>query len=178
MGILRKDNKGLVEVVDKLLEKGAVVRGDVMIRLADIDLIYVGLQLLVTSISKASDLKGGSNSKKNDNLTAEDKKYIDKLDRAIKKAEEAMPKLIECKEPQEIEKGLAKLVLSLVELIRRLMEKEAIRQVKREHLSKRERQKLGMALKALAKKMELLKATFQLSDDDLNLDLGPLGNLY
>jgi hypothetical protein len=178
MGLIKKGQNGLVDVLDKLLEKGATVRGDVMIRLADIDLIYIGLNLIVTSISKAAEMKGLDSSTKDSNLTDADKKYIAKLDREIKKAEAAIPKVIDGNDSREIEKGLSTLVLSIVELIRRLIEKEAIRQVKREYLSKPERQKLGMALKALAKKMELLKATFDLSDDDLNLDLGPLGNLY
>jgi len=174
----KEQNVALVDVVDRLLEKGAVVHGDVAIRLADIDLIYVSLRLMVTSISKAASLYGYQRENLiEEALTKEDKEYLEKLEQAIKKAEAAIPKNIDGQDAEEIEKGLARLVLTLVELLRRLMEREAVRQVKMNHLTTRETQKLGMALRALSKKMEALRTTFGLSEKDLNLELGPLGNL-
>jgi hypothetical protein len=167
----------LVDVLDRLFEKGVVVRGEVSLRLADVDLVFVGLQLLVTSVSKIKALEGARKAPEEAPLTEADQEYISKLDEAIVQAEKAIPQLIEGNTSREIEKGLATLVLSLVELLRRLMEKEAVRQVKMKCLNSRETQKLGMALKALSKKMELLRATFDLSEDDLGLDLGPLGKL-
>jgi len=69
------------------------------------------------------------------------------------------------------------LVLTLVELIRRLMEKEAFRRVKRGTLSPVEIQKLGLSLKAVKKKIQEVQTIFGIEDEDLDLDLGPLGNL-
>ena len=99
------------------------------------------------------------------------------MQREIKRAEENIPKLIDLGSPKKTEQGLAKLVLTLVELIRRLMEKEAYRRVKRGSLSCGEIQKLGLSLKAVKKKIQEIQAVFGIEDEELNLDLGPLGNL-
>jgi hypothetical protein len=95
----------------------------------------------------------------------------------IKKAEENIPKLIDVSDPKKTEQGLAKLVLTLVELIRKLMEKEAYRRVKRGTLAPAEVQKLGLSLKAVKRKIQEIQAIFGIEDEELNLDLGPLGNL-
>jgi hypothetical protein len=175
----KKDqNVALVDVVDRLLEKGAVVQGDVAIRLADIDLVYLELRLMVTSVSRVASLQGGTRTIQIDeDLTPEDVIYLNKLDKEIKKAEAAIPKVIDGSDAESIEQGITRLVLTVTELLRRVMEKEAVRQVKMNHLTTRETQKLGMALKTLSKKMEALRKTFGLKEEDLNLDLGPLGNL-
>lgn len=76
-----------------------------------------------------------------------------------------------------VEHGLAKLVLTLIELIRRLLEKQAVRRMDGGGLSPEQVEELGLALMRLEEKMEELKAQFRLSDTDLNLDLGPLGRL-
>lgn len=80
-------------------------------------------------------------------------------------------------DPKNIEKGLAKLVLTLVELIRKLMEKQAIRRIEAEQLNASEIERVGNAFFLLNEKIEQLKETFGLEDVDLNLDLGPLGEL-
>ena len=86
-------------------------------------------------------------------------------------------KNINAGDPKETERGLAQLVLTIVELIRRLMEREAFRRVRRGNLSEAETQKLGMSLKAIEKKVKELQTFFGIEDEDLNLNLGPLGNL-
>ena len=173
----RNNNVALVDALDKVLEMGAVVSGDVVIRVADVDLCYLGLRLLLTSISKAEEMSGKSFSDRNKELTPEDIEYIQKLQREIKRAEENIPKLIDIGNPKKTEQGLAKLVLTLVELIRKLMEKEAYRRVKKGSLSSAEIQKLGLSLKAVKKKIQEIQAIFGIEDQELNLDLGPLGNL-
>jgi hypothetical protein len=175
--IENNDNVTLVDALDKVLEKGAVVNGDIVIRVADVDLIFLGLRLILTSISKAEEVSGKSFSNPDKEFTPEDIEYIKRLQREIKKAEENIPKLINANSPKETEQGLAKLVLTLVELIRRLMEKEAFRRVKRGMLSPVEIQKLGLSLKAVKKKIKEIQAIFDIDDEELNLDLGPLGNL-
>ena len=76
-----------------------------------------------------------------------------------------------------IEQGLAKLVLTLIELIRRLLEKQAVRRMEGGGLSPEQVEELGLALMKLEEKMGELKAQFGLEDEDLNLDLGPVGKL-
>jgi hypothetical protein len=77
----------------------------------------------------------------------------------------------------DVARGLAQLVLTLVELLRELMERQAIRRVESGGLSDEQVERLGQALMALEERMDELKEHFGLSDEDLNLDLGPLGNL-
>ena len=137
----------------------------------------LGLRLILTSVSKAEELSGKNFGNPDRELTPEDMAYIEKLQREIKRAEENIPKLIDLGHPKKAEQGLAKLVLTLVELIRRLMEKEAFRRVKRGTLSPVEIQKLGLSLKAVKKKIQEVQTIFGIEDEDLDLDLGPLGNL-
>ncbi|MEN6453762.1 MAG: gas vesicle protein K [Prolixibacteraceae bacterium] len=79
--------------------------------------------------------------------------------------------------PDNAESGLAQLVLTLVELIRKLVEKQAIRRVEGGSLSEEEIERLGETLMKLEFKMEELKKVFNLKDEDLNINLGPLGDL-
>lgn len=167
----------LVEALDKVLEKGAIINGDIMIRVADVDLVYLGLRLILTSISKAEELSGKRFSDPDKEFTPEDLEYLEKLQREIRRAEANIPKLIDLGSPKKTEQGLAKLILTLVELIRKLMEKEAFRRVKKGTLSPAEIQKLGLSLKAVKKKIQEVQAIFGIEDEELNLDLGPLGNL-
>src|SRR5687767_15409441 len=74
-----------------------------------------------------------------------------------------------------VEQGLAKLVLTLIELIRRLLEKQAIRRMEGEGLTPAQVEELGLALMKLEAKMQELKGQFGLEDEELNLDLGPIG---
>ncbi len=173
----KNDNVSLVDALDKILEKGAVISGDLVIRVADVDLVFLGLRLILTSISKAEEVSGKSFSDREKEAAPEDIAYIQKLQREIKRAEENIPKLIDVSDPKKTEQGLAKLVLTLVELIRRLMEREAFRRVKKGTLSKTEIEKLGLSLKAVKKKIEEIQTIFGIEDEELNLDLGPLGNL-
>ena len=80
-------------------------------------------------------------------------------------------------DPEIVENGLAKLVLSIIELVRRLLEKQAIRRMDAGNLSDEEIERLGTALMKLEEKMGELKAVFGLSDEDLNLSLGPIKTL-
>jgi hypothetical protein len=80
-------------------------------------------------------------------------------------------------DPENVGRGLAQLVLTLVDLLRQLMERQALRRVDDGSLSDDEIERLGLAFKALAARMEELKAEFGLEDEDLNLHLGPLGDL-
>jgi hypothetical protein len=80
-------------------------------------------------------------------------------------------------DPENLEKGLAQLVLTVIELLRQLMERQAIRRVEGGTLSAAEVERLGRTFMALAERMAELKTVFGLTDEDLNLDLGPLGQL-
>ena len=80
-------------------------------------------------------------------------------------------------DPETVERGLAQLVLTIIELLRELMERQALRRIDAGGLDDDEIERLGRTFMALADRMDELKAHFGLSDADLNLDLGPLGTL-
>lgn len=173
----RDSRVNLIDALDVLIEKGVVVNGDIAIRVADVDLIYLGLRLLVTSVSKAEELSGRNFSDNGRRPTAQECADIAKLERQIKEIEQKIPQLIDVGTSEKAEQGLAKLVFILVELIRKLLEREAMRRMHGGTLADIEVQKLGMTFKALDRKMEELKGVFGIKDEELNLDLGPLGQL-
>ena len=80
-------------------------------------------------------------------------------------------------DPQSAERGLVQLVLTVVELLRQLMERQALRRVEAGSLDEEQIERTGRTLMALEARMEELKAHFEPGDEDLNLDLGPLGRL-
>ena len=88
----------------------------------------------------------------------------------------ALPQRLETNE-NDIEAGVGKLVLTLVEFIRQVLEHQAIRRMEGGSLSDEEVERLGLALMRLQEKLEELKSAFGVTDEDLNVDLGPLGRL-
>lgn len=80
-------------------------------------------------------------------------------------------------QPGEVQQGLARLVLSLIEFIRRLLERQAIRRMEGGGLTDVEIERIGLALMQLEEQLGVLKEQFGLGDDDLALNLGPLGKL-
>ena len=80
-------------------------------------------------------------------------------------------------DPDTLERGLAQLVLTIVELLRQLMERQALRRVDGGTLSDEQVERLGRTFMELDRRMEELREQFGLTAEDLNLDLGPLGRL-
>ncbi|MFF8714582.1 gas vesicle protein K [Streptomyces sp. NPDC015184] len=80
-------------------------------------------------------------------------------------------------DPDTVERDLIKLVLTIVELLRQLMERQALRRVEAGDLTEEQEERLGMTLMILHDRMNELCARYDLSMSDLNLDLGPLGTL-
>ena len=80
-------------------------------------------------------------------------------------------------DPEHVEQGLARLVLTVIELLRHVLEHQAIRRMDGGTLSEEEVERLGLALLKLNGRMDELKSVFGLTDEDLNIDLGPLGRL-
>jgi hypothetical protein len=94
----------------------------------------------------------------------------------LDKTRVGLPSRIEAN-PTNAAHGLAKLVLTLVELIRQLLERQAIRRMDAGSLTDEEIERVGETLMALEARMHELKEVFGLSGEELNLNLGPLGNL-
>ncbi|MCW2824112.1 MAG: gas vesicle protein [Aeromicrobium sp.] len=80
-------------------------------------------------------------------------------------------------DPESVERDLFKLVLTIIELVRQLMEKQALRRVDEGDLTDDQVEALGTGLMHLEQAMEDLKSRYDLTTEDLNIDLGPLGTL-
>jgi uncharacterized protein involved in exopolysaccharide biosynthesis len=94
----------------------------------------------------------------------------------LRRVTDSLPSRINV-DPNSVEQGLAKLVLTLIEFIRRLLEKQAIRRMEGGDLTPEQIEDLGLALMKLEAKLQELKTQFGLEDEDLNIDLGPVGRL-
>jgi Gas vesicle protein K/Gas vesicle protein len=235
--ILKNQQVTLLELLDRLLDKGVVVKGEILLSVADVDLVYLNLGLLLSSVKtienaasrgshRETELISRQTSSQQDAMgspkdphgeaeliprqTSSRGEFLDELQLEAGEKDLAstpLPKensqsrndsgktiartlssavdngrnqFLEPKtniDQKNIEKGLTKLVLTLVELIRKLMEKQAIRRIEDGQLSVGEIENVGNAFLLLDEKMEQLKKMFDLTDEELNLDLGPLGEL-
>ena len=81
-------------------------------------------------------------------------------------------------EPEDVQRSVVKLVLSLIEFIRKLMERQAIRRLEEKTLTPEEIENVGIALMKLEQTVYQLAKRFKLDPKDLNLDLGPIGKLH
>jgi hypothetical protein len=101
---------------------------------------------------------------------------LDPFARDLRRLDDALTQRISA-DPDNVERGLVQLVLTVVELLRQLMERQALRRVEAGGLSDEQVDRLGRTLMALEQRMDELKETFDFGDEELNLDLGPLGRL-
>ena len=81
-------------------------------------------------------------------------------------------------DPEDVQRSVVKLVLSLVEFIRKLMERQAIRRMEHNTLTQEEVERVGVALMKLEETVRLIAERFGLEAKDLNVDLGPVGRLH
>src|ERR671933_616650 len=101
---------------------------------------------------------------------------FDRLASELDRIGTAFPRRINA-DPEQVERGLAQLVLTLVELLRQLMERQALRRMEGGTLTDEQIERLGQTFMKLEQRMEELKRHFDLRHEDLNLNLGPLGDL-
>jgi CII-binding regulator of phage lambda lysogenization HflD len=101
---------------------------------------------------------------------------VEDLRKQLTAAAQGTLQRVDCNQ-ENIEQSLARLVLSLIELVRRLLERQAIRRMEGATLTSTQEEEMGLALMKLEAKIAELAAHFGLKPEDLNLELGPLGNL-
>ena len=80
-------------------------------------------------------------------------------------------------DPEDVRRSVARLVLTLVDFVRKLLERQAIRRMEEQTLSAEQTEAIGLALMRLEETVHELAKRFELSPEDLNLDLGPLGRM-
>ena len=101
---------------------------------------------------------------------------IAELRRELERVRGVLPERVNV-DPEGVEQGLAKLVLTLVEFLRQLLERQAIRRMDGGTLTDDEIERVDLALMRLEAKVRELAEAFGLDPDDLNLGLGPIGKL-
>lgn len=205
---------GLVDAVDHLLNRGAVIVGKSTISLANVDLIHLELKLLVSSVEtllqKAPPLplvrdvnapdpplvKGGEGGflwppspiqEEGDSLfpvngEAGNVCHIQTAEEGVSTTKglsstRGGPGGVAVDPDGRPERGLAQLVLTLTELLRQVVERQAVRRMAGGGLSEEKVEAMGLALLELEVKMAELREIFGLTEDDVQLDLGPLGRL-
>ena len=221
--------ESLLDLVDSLLNKGAVVSGDLVLGLAGIDLVYLKLSALLaaadrvtgggrrrpggsrrdgprgpdTSFAEPAEAGGADSpdpepSYGPDSSSAEPvaehgpaptsptharpgvaaaEREIDELRAEIERGLPADRPPRWNADPEEVERSVAKLVLTLVELVRQLLERQALRRMEEGTLSGEEVETLGRALMRLEETVHAIAGRFGIPPEELNLDLGPLGRL-
>lgn len=120
---------------------------------------------VITSAADSAVKPGDESGSVSDRLTAE-----------LSAVARALPDRINA-DPERVEQGLARLVLTVIELLREVLEHQAVRRMDGGTLSEEQVEQLGLALLKLNHRMDELKGIFGLTDEDLNIDLGPLGRL-
>jgi Gas vesicle protein K len=101
---------------------------------------------------------------------------LDPFARDLRRLDDALTGRVRA-DPDNVERGLAQLVLTIIELLRELMERQALRRIDGGNLSEEQIERLGTTFMELDKRMQQLREQFGLTEEDLNLDLGPLGKL-
>ena len=98
------------------------------------------------------------------------------LETKLSELARALPDRINA-DPERVEQGLARLVLTVIEVVRKVLEHQAVRRMDGGGLTAEEIERLGLTLLKLDERMQQLKGAFGLTDEDLQIDLGPLGRL-
>ena len=101
---------------------------------------------------------------------------LDRLREGLREVRGALPSRIDVNS-EGVEQGLAQLVLTLVEFIRQLLERQAVRRMEGGSLTDEEVERVGLALMKLEQTVQVLATQFGLQPQDLNINLGPLGDL-
>ncbi|MBW3619312.1 MAG: gas vesicle protein K [Actinobacteria bacterium] len=201
-----EDTATLVDLLDTVIEKGAVVSGDVVLSVAEVDLVHLGLRLVLRGLDgpvdgtrrglphgagqqqlpgppgsaatadRARDQRGAAPDPVPSRTRASDGDALGEV------AGAQLSRLIDAgrtgdAEPADVQRGLAALVLTLVEVLRDLMERQALRRMTSGTVDDLQVERLGQTFLALRQRMDELKDAFGLTDEDLDLDLGPLGHL-
>jgi hypothetical protein len=192
---LSDERLDLSDLLSHVLDKGVVLKGEVMLAVADIDLIKLDLGLLLTAVESAMQRGGGFASltslRRDASRGAIESGAPEPIRREVTSAlpttsetaeaeleavAEGLPPRVNA-DTETVENGLARLVLTLIEVLRKVLEHQAIRRMEGGHLTDAEVERLGVALLRLNDRMQEMKGVFGLKDEDLQIDLGPLGRL-
>ncbi len=190
--IFGEERVELADLLSHVLDKGVVLKGEVMLAVADIDLVRLDIGLLLTAVETAMRRGGGrpplfgplpgsptsprAEPSGGDQVVKALAPPSGASSAPLAEVAETLPPRLDA-DPEKMENGLAKLVLTLIEVLRKVLEHQAVRRMEGGNLSAAEIERLGVALLRLNDKMQDMKGIFGLTDEDLQIDLGPLGTL-
>ena len=190
----------LLDLVDSILQRGTALSGDLVLSVADVDLVQVNLRALLASVDTVERLRsssGGSTIRPGAVPGKEAGEPSPKAPRAPRRLPPARkaagpsrrsrlplavaghrrPATRIDTDPENVEQGLAQLVLTVIELVRQLMERQALYRMESGSLDDEQVERLGSTFQRLEERMAELTRAFGLEPDDLNLHLGPIGDL-
>jgi hypothetical protein len=200
---LARRDATLLDLVDSILRRGAVVNGDLTLAVADVDLVQVNLRALLASVDtvrrltpprgREARLPRPRETERGDRAALPQpapvagtpparavsgrRAPIPRGPRVSVHHERRSPATRVNTDPEDVGRGLAQLVLTVVELLHQLMERQALYRMESESLTDEQVERLGQTFLRLEERMEELKQQFGLEQEDLNLQLGPLGDL-
>ncbi len=204
--LLGDDALDLSDLLNTVLDRGAVVHGEVTIAVADVDLIKLNIGLLLQAVATAELRRGPGPAETagrslagamgavphkgvpfaaapilapsiTRDVEAEySKAKREPAEQSLNAVAQGLPERINA-DVSGPETGLARLVLTLIEVLRKVLEHQAVRRMEGGRLTEEEVERLGLALARLNDRMGELKRVFGLSEEDLQIDLGPLGRL-
>jgi hypothetical protein len=182
-------SQSLLDVVDNLIDKGVALDTEVVLGLADVDLLYLRAGALLAAADRV--FPGGKGSRRSRRATPAPTLSAPSVSRPLiaspgrpasamamppKKSAGRVRERAQI-EPDDTSRSVIRLVLTLVEFIRQLLERQAVRRVREKSLTPDEVERLGSALMLLEATVHELAERHGLDPADLNLDLGPLGTL-
>ncbi|HSU97241.1 MAG TPA: gas vesicle protein GvpJ [Gemmatimonadaceae bacterium] len=197
--LLGEEPLDLSDLLNTVLDRGAVVHGEVTIAVADVDLIRLNIGLLLQAVATAEQrmrttpepsrsiagsfgsiprnaapiLAGAEPGRGEVPALAETQRPVGQ---SLNTVAQGLPDRINA-DAAGPETGLARLVLTLIEVLRKVLEHQAVRRMEGGRLTDEEVERLGLALAKLNDRMGELKRVFGLSEEDLQIDLGPLGRV-
>lgn len=200
--LLGEEALDLADLLNTVLDKGVVVHGDVTIAVADVDLIRLNLGLLLAAVASTDVRRPATATKsmaatlgppvlapqRGETVVASSAESapspathsatspVSPSATSLNSVAQGLPDRINA-DADGVESGLARLVLTLIEVLRKVLEHQAVRRMEGGRLTEEEVERLGLALSKLDSRMQDLKRVFGLSDEDLQIDLGPLGRL-
>ena len=182
----RIQSQSLLDVIDNVIDKGLAVDAEIVLGLADIDLIY----LRVGALLAAADRVFGQPPKQRRKAPSHLPSSAPELSPGVAPGRTRADSTIVARDlgslssaspaalaPDDTSRSVIRLVLTLVEFVRQLLERQAVRRVREQTLNAEEIERLGMALMRLEVTVHELADRHGIDASDLNLDLGPLGTL-
>ena len=177
-------SQSLLDVVDTLIDKGLALDAEVVLGLANIDLVYLRVGALLAAADRVLATKPGRRRSPTRRPTeirpsSRNPEAPDAAATSSRGADhaEAVPARLNAVAPDDTSRSVIRLVLTLVEFVRQLLERQAVRRVREQTLTPEEIERLGTAFMRLEATVHELAERHGLDPAELNLDLGPLGTL-